>query len=186
MKKVLFATAALTLVSFISEANPVNLHNKSDKEARKLVRKEKREQRKEAWQHSVNALTEIQFNDDFPDAKDVSWDEAAFSEATFYDAGIVKTAYYDWDHKLVGTTTKVDFSVLPEKAKRYIDKEYPGYKVRRVILFDDNEANNTDMYLFNNSFADEDNYFPVLTKGSKEIILKVTMDGDVSFFQNYK
>jgi hypothetical protein len=51
-----------------------------------------------------------------------------------------------------------------------------------VILFDDNEANGTDMVLYSGSFEDEDNYFPVLTNATMEPILKVAMNGDVSFF----
>ncbi len=42
------------------------------------------------------------------------------------------------------------------------------------------------MYLFDAASEDQDNYFPVLSRGNKEIILKVTMGGDVSFFQNNK
>jgi hypothetical protein len=123
---------------------------------------------------------------DFPNAKSITWTRSAFTEATFYDGDVLKTAYYDEDNGLVGTTTDVDYSMLPGKARHYINKKYPGYSVRRVILFDDNESNDTDMFLFNSSFRDEDTWFPVLTSGSKQIILRVTADGNVLFFQNYK
>lgn len=186
MKKIFLTTAVAVMGGFFISANAGISGNKMDKETRKQIRKEKREVRRELWLHSVNVITETQFYNDFPNAKNVSWTEAAFAEATFYDGNALKTAYYDSDNNLVGTTTDVDLSVLPDKAKQYINKKYPGYTVKRVILFDDNEANATDMYLFDNSFKDEDNYFPLLSKGSKKIILKVTMDGTVLFFQNYK
>lgn len=42
------------------------------------------------------------------------------------------------------------------------------------------------MDLWATSSEDEDNYFPVLTDRSKEVTLKVTMDGDISFFREMK
>jgi len=61
---------------------------------------------------------------------------------------------------------------------------YPGYTIEKVVFFDDSEANDTDMFLFNQSFEDEDNYFPLLAKDSKKIILEVSPEGRVSFFQS--
>ena len=90
------------------------------------------------------------------------------------------------DNELVGTTNIIDYSVLPTRAREQIEKRYPEYNVERVILFDDNEANDTDMFLFSHTFEDEDTYFAVLGHDSKEIILKITIDGLVSFFQDYK
>ena len=109
-----------------------------------------------------------------------------FVEATFFENGVAKTAYYDENDNLLGTTTNVDLIALPEKARDHINKEYPGYSIEKVVFFGDNEANDTDMSLFNQSVEDEDNYFPLLVKGSKEIILKVSPEGDVSFFGNFK
>jgi hypothetical protein len=184
MKKVLLTTAVIT--AFFTSVNAGMIGHKADKETRRQLRRERREERKELWLHSVNVATENQFYYDFPDAKDVSWTEGQFAEATFYDGAVLKTAYYDNDNDLIGTTTKVDYSALPVRAKQYIDKKYSGYKVEKVILFDDNEANDTDMSLFNQPFDDEDTYFPLLSNGTKQIILEVTSDGAVSFFKNYK
>jgi hypothetical protein len=186
IEKDFLATAVTVIAGFFISANAGTTRHKMDKESRKQIRKEKREERRELWLHSVNVTTETQFYNDFPNTKDVSWTEGAFAEATFYEGDILKTAYYDTDNALVGTTTDVDYSVLPDKAKQYINKKYPGYTVKKVVLFDDNEANDTNMFLFSNSFKDEDTYFPVIAKGSKEIILKVSMSGETSFFQNYK
>jgi hypothetical protein len=186
MKKIFLATAAAVIAGFFIPANAGISPDKMDKEARKQIRREKREERREQWLHSVNRATQLQFYSDFPGAKNVSWREAHFAEATFLDGPVLKTAYYDPDNALVGTTSDVAFSALPEKAKQYINKKYRGYTAGEVVLFDDNEANTTNMYLYNSSFEDEDNYFLILTKKSKEIILKVSIEGDVSFFTNYK
>ena len=184
MKKFFLATATMVLTGLFFSASAGN--GKADKESRKQIRKEKREIKRELWLHSVDIATEEQFDYDFPNAKDVTWTRSIFDEAAFADGDIHKVAYYDKDNKLVGTTTYVDYSVLPAKAKQQISKKYPGYSIDKVILFDDNEANETDMHLFNSSFKDEDTYFPVLSKGSKQIILKVTTGGNVSFFRDYK
>ena len=182
MKKFFLATAAVILTGVFFTASAGN--GKIDKESRKQQRKEKRELRREEWLHSVNIATEDQFDYDFPNAKDVTWTRSVFNEAAFTDGDIQKIAYYDMENNLVGTTNYVDFSVLPAKAQRYISKKYKGYRIDKVILFDDNEANDTDMYLFNASFEDQDSYFPVLSKGPKQVILRVTTDGNVSFFRD--
>jgi hypothetical protein len=186
MKKILLTTAVVITGNLLISANASNIYRGSDRESRKEIRKERREERRELWLHSSDPATREQFNKDFPDATNVSWKEGKFAEASFLDGAIQKTAYYDIDDALVGTTMRVDFSTIPGQAQQKINKKYPGYSVKEVILFDDNEADDTDMNLFATSFADEDNYFPVLTNGSKKIILKVTMAGDVSFFRNIR
>ena len=184
MKKI-FLTGAVALFTglfFFADAGTV----KTDKAGRKQIRKERREERRERWLHSVSAMVRDQFHFDFPDATNVRWNRNAFEEATFTDGTVVKTAYYDSNDDLVGTATDVDYSTLPENAKQYIGKKYPGYTAENVILFDDNEANDTDMILFNSSFEDKDTYFPVLSNGTKEIVLKVTTDGRVTYFGDHK
>ena len=185
MKKIFCATAVLVTGFFIS-ANAGAIVHKADKDTRRQIRKERKEKRRELWLHSVNAITASQFDIDFPNANNVSWTEGAFAEATFYDGDVLKTAYYDPDNRLVGTTTEVDYSILAGKAKHYIKNKYPRYRVVKTILFDDNELNETDMLLFNKRFNDKDTYFPVLSNGTKKIILQVTKDGNVSFFRDYK
>ena len=186
MKRILCTAVIAAIASISAYADNGDGHDNANRDTRKEERKERRDERKEIRLHSVNVMTEQEFYYDFPRAKDVKWTQDHFEEANFMDGTVEKTAYYDWQNKLVGTTTHVDYSELSARAKRYIAKKYPGYTVKDVIMFDDNEANDTDMYLFDTSFEDEDTYFPVMQKGSKEIILEVTMKGDVSFFGNYK
>ena len=185
--KNLFCVSAILFFSGTSIlASPVPANNNPISEKKKEMRKERREEKREIWAHAVYPADEIQLLSDFPRAMNVSWTLREFEEATFNDGGIIKTAYYDSDNDLVGTTTDVTVSDLPLKAQEYIGKKYPGYKIDKVVFFDDNEANDTDMFIYNQSFEDNDNYFPVLTRGAKTIILKVSTDGEVSFFENYK
>jgi len=65
----------------------------------------------------------------------------------------------------------------------HIKKNYSGYTPGKVILFDDNEYNDTDMELFSTVFDDEDNYFVSMENDKETIILKVKMNGNVSFFK---
>lgn len=185
MKKIFLTAAAAAFTALLLSANARTVDN-PDKESRKQLHRERRETRKELWLHSVDAATEKQFEYDFPNALNVTWIQGAFAEATFDDGTVHKTAYYDTDHLMVGTTTIVDYMVLPEKAMKQIAQKYKDYIIDKVILFKDNEANDTDMSLFNLPFPDEDNYFPFLMKGSKKIILKVSTNGSVGVFQNYK
>src|SRR5258706_10567443 len=135
MKKIFFATTLFIAGSFIS-ANAGSMGKNIMNGIRKQGRKERREQRRERWLHSVNGLTESRFYNDFPDAKNVTWAQGAFAEASFYDHNALETAYYDDDNELVGTTKNVDYALLPAKAKQYIIKKYPGYAIQKLILFD--------------------------------------------------
>ena len=58
----------------------------------------------------------------FSKASSVNWTYGEFVEATFLDSGVPKTAYYDDDNNLVGTTTDEDATALPEKARDHIIK----------------------------------------------------------------
>ena len=174
MKKLFCVSAALFIAVISIMASP-RIPGKS------YGIKKKKEIR---WEPS--RAVESQFSRDFPDARFVTWAYGAFVEAGFLDNTVLRTAYYDMDNNLVGTTTDMDVTALPEKARERIEKMYPGYTIDKVVFFDDNEANETDMLLYNQSFEDKDNYFPLLTKDSKQIILKVSTEGEVSFFQELK
>src|SRR6185295_15504506 len=174
MKKLFCLSAVLFIAVILVMANPVTSGNDRGVKKKKETR----------WE--PNRGTEFEFSKDFPNAAAVTWNFGAFVEASFLDNGVAKTAYYDDDDNLVGTTNEVDVTALPEKARDHIGKVYPGYTIERVVFFDDNEANDTDMSLFDQSFEDEDNYFPLLSNGSKQIILKVSPKGKVSFFENFK
>ncbi|HTF27222.1 MAG TPA: hypothetical protein VK625_00180, partial [Flavitalea sp.] len=109
-----------------------------------------------------------------------------FDEVLFTKDGHLMKAYYDFDANLVGTTSRKIFADIPMNAQKFIDKNYKGYIKEKVVLFDDNEPNETDMILYGEQFDDADNYFVELKKDNKEIVLQVNMSGDVSFFKQLK
>ena len=177
MKKILFAIPIVSLAGLITAAHAGVIGKK-----KKIIVHERKIKNSD-W---TNYQTKQQFELDFPSATDVKWYNGNFEEATFKDGAIITTAYYDIDNKLVGTTTEASYSDLPENAQKGIRKNFPGYKVNDVILFKDNPGNDTDMFLYSTPFEDEDSYFAQVGNGIKQAILKINMDGQVSFFQTYK
>jgi hypothetical protein len=152
-----------------NDANHFTSHktNKAQKEDNRAARKEKNTT-------EPNYTTEQNFLMQFPDATNVHWKIASFEEAIFTTNGKEMKAFYDWDHELIGTTTPASFFDMPEAARKYIEKHYSDY----------NEYNSTDMMLYGNQFADEDNYFVELSNNNKTIVLQVNMEGLVTFFKD--
>lgn len=132
----------------------------------------------------VNQIAKDNFYSNFGDVQDAQWKrEGTFDQVTFTKDGLKKTAFYYEDGNLVGTSQKKAFTDLPAKAQEEIKTKYKDYKVVSVIFYDDNEADDTDMILFEVQFEHADNYFVEAIKADKTIVLKVSMKGDVSFFK---
>jgi hypothetical protein len=186
MKKLLCLSATLFIGAIFIMANPRVSGSGPDIKKKKETRREQEKAKIEVSLYPPRRAIKFQFSQDFPNAKFATWAQGKFVEASFLDGDVLKVAYYDEDNNLVGTTTDMDAAALPEKARDHIDQMYPGYSIEKVVFFDDNEANDTDMFLYNISFDDADNYFPLLVRGSKKIILKVTPEGEVSFFESLR
>ncbi|MCS3795605.1 hypothetical protein [Niastella sp. OAS944] len=152
------------------------------------VSKEQREEnriiRREKSAITPNYITEQHFQTDFPNATNVSWKKAGFEEASFTLDGKEMKAFYDFDNELIGTTTPVDYNTLPKAARTYIEKHYKGYSPQQVIMFDDNEYNESNMVLYGNPFDDIDTYFIELSNNNKTIVLQSNMEGLVSYFKD--
>ncbi len=136
---------------------------------------------------SASAVSEIIRNKmaiDFPNATNVSWERTSrFDQANFIENGQDKIAYYDPEGSLVGTTTAVAFTDLPQRAQNEIKHRYRKYTIGPVIYFKDNASNDEDMVLWATQFDDADMYFAELDRGSDKMILKVSPSGGVTFFK---
>jgi hypothetical protein len=185
MKTILIAAGSLLLYTTLVKAQSETVYSSNNKE----TKQEKREAKKTARElkrnnNDVSYQTKQQFSRDFNNAQDVSWNVTEnFEEATFTTGDVKMTAYYDTDSKLVGTTTLKTFSDIPLTAQEHINNHYKGYTIEAVLLFDDNEDNDTDMMLYNKMFEDADNYFVTLKNSKELIILKVDTAGEVSYFK---
>jgi hypothetical protein len=176
MKKTFLAIASLLVITATYSQQTAKLTHMEIKEGRKDARR--------ASRNIVSDLTVMRFQSDFPDAKDAVYEKTnSFDEVRFLDNGIPTTAFYDWNSRLVGTTTEKTYADLPASARKYIQKHYKDYEIGQVIMFDDNEANESDMVLYGLAFSDADNYFVSLKKDNKETILKVSPEAVVSFFK---
>ena len=190
MKKVFFASAAILLAVISTQAQSDNAivknDNKQSTEERKEIKKEKKEERtarKTPEQRGATYQSKEEFFRNFGDHPDAVWSATnAFDKVVFDNKGVLTTAYYDFDAKLVGTTNLETFGDLPAAGQKQILKDYKDYTVKSVVFFDDNENNDTDMILYNNAFDDEDNYFVELQKDNKTIVVQVTMDGLTGYF----
>ena len=151
--------------------------SKEQKEENRAIRREKNAT-------TPNYTTDQQFQIDFPNATNVSWKKNGYEEATFTIEGKEMKAFYDYDHELIGTTTAVDYNTIPLAARKYIQKHFGGYTPQQVIMFDDNEYNQSDMILYGNPFDDVDSYFIELSNNNKTIVLQSNMEGLVSFFKD--
>ncbi len=109
-----------------------------------------------------------------------------FDKVTFLKDGKEKTAYYDNNYDLVGTIEVRLFEDLPGDAQDYINRRFNDFTVKAVRFYDDNEANDTNMYLYDQQFADEDSYFVELEKDSKTVLLHVTLNGTVYYFSQLR
>lgn len=184
MKAIIVVFAALMLGGYSLEAQDVAA-SKTAPHKKSLIHPLKKLRKLEG--NVVSEKSKQAFAKDFPGMMADSWTRGInFDEVIFQNAGKRTTAYYDENAELVGTTVAMHFSDLPKKGQDYINKHYPGYSKEAVILFDDNEQNETDMVLYNTQFEDEDNYFVELKKDNKAIVVKCTMDGMVSYFRELK
>ncbi|WP_207510411.1 hypothetical protein [Longitalea luteola] len=128
--------------------------------------------------------TEQHFLTDFPNATNIQWKRMGYEEVSFAMNGKDMKAFYDHNHKLIGSTISAHFTDLPAKAQREIEKRYRNYTLQSVLLFHDNQYNATDMMLYGNVFEDADNYFVELVNNEKTIVLQVNMEGLVTFYKD--
>lgn len=172
---VLFAFVTNNLQAQANNQEQANLTKKEIKSERKALRK--------LEGSIVSQYTKNSFYATYGNIQDVKWRrDSYFDIASFNVKGQNTEAFYDYDANLVGTTTVKTFADLPSNAQKEIKTKYKDYKVGPVIFFDDNEWNDTDMYLYGTQFDDADNYFVELTKGNDKIVVRVDIPGFVYFF----
>jgi hypothetical protein len=190
MKKIIVSAAAILFAVTVINAQASDIALRKDikdfKQEETSIKKDKKEQKRELRKlegQEASYQSKQQFYIDFGNLPVSEWKRTDyFDEATFVMDGEKMKAYYDMDSQLVGTTSDKSFDDLPAAAQKYIDTKYSDYSKGPVIFFDDNEANDMDMVMYGTRVDDSDMYFIELSKDNKQIILKVEMDGNVSFF----
>jgi hypothetical protein len=177
MKKIFLVTGIVIASAISATYAQYNVEVKSVQEGKELN------------QDDVSESTRNQFAADFPNASNIGFEKTKdFEEVHFNQDGSQKTAYYDFDNQLEGTTIKESFHDLPAVAQIKILDKYRDYSVKDVLEFkvnSDNESyydNDTYMTLYGNSFDKSNNYFVELKSDRNAIVLEVDLSGEVSYF----
>lgn len=92
---------------------------------------------------NVNYRVLSHFNNDFSEAKNVSWTiSEKFAKAKFQLDEKTVEAFYDMDGELIGSSTIIGYDKLPKKAIENISKKYPfpPYKLKECIEFVNGEG----------------------------------------------
>lgn len=190
MKKLAILSLTFLLAIGVIRIQAQEKEKAAIKEIKKEVKTEKKElktERKELRKlerTEVGTISKNSFYEAFGDVPNVKWRSSAYyDEATFTKDGHEMTAFFDFDEKLVGTTTVKTFADVPARGQKAIKTKYKDYTVGPVIFYDDNEFNDTDMMLYGLQFEDEDNYFVELTKENSKIVVRVNAAGEMFFFK---
>lgn len=190
MKKISIAVIALCLTAAAANAQTADLAVKKNpgdlKQYESLTRQERKQEKKELRKlegQEVSYQSKEQFYRDFGDVPVSQWTRTPyFDEVSFVQDGESKIAFYDITAQLVGTTSRKTFADIPGYAQKYINNKYKDYTVKAVVYYEDNQDNDMDMVMYDTRFEDADMYFVELSKGSKQLILKVDPQGEVSYF----
>jgi hypothetical protein len=183
----IFGSMLLFTVTTAFSQDELAFYNASNSTSHKITKSQREENRaikREKALTEPTYMAEQNFETEFPDATNVTWKKIGIEEASFTLNGKEMKAFYDYNNELIGTTTPVSYSAIPAIARNYIEKHLSDYTTQSVILYDDNEYNQSDMVLYGNAFADADNYFVELSNNNKRIVLEVNMEGLVTFFKD--
>jgi hypothetical protein len=182
MKKLVVLSFSVLFALILNQSQA----QESGKEQANSTKKEVKSERKALRKLEGNSISEIaksSFYKDFGNLPGVQWKrEMNFDVASFSEKGQKKEAFYDYDANLVGTTMVKTFADLPANAQKEIKTRYKDYSVGKIIFFDDNEWNETDMIMYGSQFNDADNYFVELSKGNEKIVVRVDIPGFVYNF----
>ena len=115
--------------------------------------------------------TRYYVGDELEGAEKVTWVKSPkYLRATFIKNGAPMSAFYNWENELIATTQRVEVTKLPATAIKNIVKEFGGYKMGEIIEY----KNGQTLYFIN------------LMNDSKDFIIKVDADDEVSIFKYLK
>ena len=120
-----------------------------------------------------------EFTADFADAQNITWTvNKNCQKADFIENGVHRTAFYNVTGDFLGVTQVVGYNAIPAKSQKLIAEQYKGYTPASVIIFQANEAVNSDI--------DPTSYFVDLKNNAHEVLVRVTSSGNLDFFKQVK
>ncbi|HMT96593.1 MAG TPA: hypothetical protein PKC62_07880 [Ferruginibacter sp.] len=193
MKKIILSMVAFLMgasMVYAQVETMVSNDLKTAKNERKIYKEgEKRDKRelRILRGNNVSYQSRQQFLNDFNKSSILKSERNSnYDIFTFNNNGKLTKAYYDANAQLLGTTQIKTLADLPEKARMSLAKTYKGYKIMEVLYFNDNDQNDSNMWLYNTQFDDENAYFVSLQKTNKRIIIQVYPNGDIRYFAALK
>lgn len=124
---------------------------------------------------SVTYAALNQFKSDFKDADNIVWTVTPnCQKVSFVDNDISYTAFYSTAGDYLGLTQHVDYSAIAPSVRKTIADSYKGYEVSNVIKY---ETQGTEEPVV---------YFVDVKSASSEVILKVTPEQSLVYFQKVK
>jgi hypothetical protein len=129
----------------------------------------------ETGENNISHSVLNQFSADFRDAANVEWKLTTNCQKVSFTVNDVKyTAFYNLSGDYLGLTQDVDYKVIPAGVKKEIAEKYKGYAVNEVIKYETQGGDEPVVY-----FVDVKN-------AASEVVLKVTPNENISFFQKIK
>lgn len=145
------------------------------------------------YQNPVNEINKIpvatqnEFAADFSNVQNVTWKaDDGYNEADFTMNNKSMMAFFNYDNELLGQGYYVDYADLPEKGRERIAKDYQDYVPEKAMFYHDDLDDDNDFLNFFGNFLQEEAYFVLLRKDTKEIVVQVTENGDVSYFSKVR
>lgn len=202
MKKLVLLVASLMFTVCLSQAQTVQ-EKKVKSELRSLDRKHdpKVKEEKKNLRHELRKLegndvsesSQSEFHKDYGVFPDEKWERTAnYDKVNYTKNGQSMVAYYDGDYDnlgnstLIGILTDKKFSDLPAKAQETINTKYKAYTKSKILFFEDNVNNDSEMVMFGHQLKDANNYFMEMSKDGKNIVLSISKNGDVDYYSNMK
>jgi len=128
---------------------------------------------------NVSYTVQQEFNADFATAQNVAWTVTKnCQKADFIVDGVKKTAFYNLAGDFLGTTQVIGYNAIPAKSQKLIADSYKDYVANNVIVYQANEAINSDI--------DPTSYFVDLKNSKHEVLVRVTSSGNIELFKQVK
>jgi len=119
------------------------------------------------------------FSAEFTNATNAVWTVTKNTQKVdFLIDGVKKTAFYNLNGEFLGVTQRVDAKAIPAKTLKQIEKDYKGYEIGEVIVY----QANTDL----NGNIDATSYFVDLKNDAHEVLLRITQQANLEFFQQVR
>ena len=174
--------------NLLKEEHQISEKLKTDKEDLHLDKHELHEEKNMIRKISnIPPATVEKFKTNFPKAKNISWLRINGYVGVGYTINKKKMVnFYDANNNLVGSGKYLPYQSLPARGRRKIVRYYKKYIPEQMMYYANKNPDFNSMSLFRNGMNQNDYYVLLRNKenGTKEIVLRVSPFGVVSYFND--